>query len=201
MKKIILFLAVITLFNFKTADTELTQDERTIAIDQLTKSQDHMMKTMKGLSPGQLNYKSSPTSWSVAECAEHLAISEGLIWGMVEGALKQPADPSKRSEVKMSDEAVVKMITDRTSKIKTQEMFEPKNKFGSLDGALTEFKDKRKSHIDYVKTTKDDLRNRYAQLPFGTGDAYQVILFMAGHTERHTKQMEEVMASAGFPKK
>lgn len=201
MKKIILFLAVITLFNFKTADTELTQDERTIAIDQLTKSQDHMMKTMKGLSPGQLNYKSSPTSWSVAECAEHLAISEGLIWGMVEGALKQPADPSKRSEVKMSDEAVVKMITDRTSKIKTQEMFEPKNKFGSLDGSLKEFKEKRQKHIEYVKATQDDLRNRYAQLPFGAIDAYQAILFLAGHSERHTKQMEEVMASAGFPKK
>ena len=201
MKKIILFLAVITLFNFKTADTELTQDERTIAIDQLTKSQDHMMKTMKGLSPVQLNYKSSPTSWSVAECAEHLAISEGLIWGMVEGALKQPADPSKRSEVKMSDEAVVKMITDRTSKIKTQEMFEPKNKFGSLDGSLKEFKEKRQKHIEYVKATQDDLRNRYAQLPFGAIDAYQAILFLAGHSERHTKQMEEVMASAGFPKK
>lgn len=201
MKKIILFLAVITLFNFKAADTELTQDERTIAIDQLTKSQDHMMKTMKGLSPVQLNYKSSPTSWSVAECAEHLAISEGLIWGMVEGALKQPADPSKRSEVKMSDEAVVKMITDRTSKIKTQEMFEPKNKFGSLDGSLKEFKEKRQKHIEYVKATQDDLRNRYAQLPFGAIDAYQAILFLAGHSERHTKQMEEVMASAGFPKK
>ena len=201
MKKIILFLAVITLFNFKTANTELTQDERTIAIDQLTKSQDHMMKTMKGLSPVQLNYKSSPTSWSVAECAEHLAISEGLIWGMVEGALKQPADPSKRSEVKMSDEAVVKMITDRTSKIKTQEMFEPKNKFGSLDGSLKEFKEKRQKHIEYVKATQDDLRNRYAQLPFGAIDAYQAILFLAGHSERHTKQMEEVMASAGFPKK
>ena len=76
-----------------------------------------------------------------------------------------------------------------------------KNKFGSIDGTLKEFNEKRQAHIDYIKSTKDDLRNSYAAGPMGTMDAYQVVLFMSGHTERHTKQMEEVKASAGFPKK
>ncbi|HCO82594.1 MAG TPA: DinB family protein, partial [Arenibacter sp.] len=46
---------------------------------------------------------------------------------------------------------------------------------------------------------QDDLRNRYQQLPFGTVDAYQILLFMSGHTERHIKQMEEVMDDEDFP--
>jgi hypothetical protein len=201
MKKLVLCFAVLTLFSFRTADVELTADERKTAIDHLTKSRDYMLKTVKGLSPAQLNYKSSPESWSVAECAEHLAIAESLIWGMLEGALKTAPDPSKRGDVKVTDEALVKAITDRSSKFKTGESFVPKNKFGSIDGTLKEFKDKRQAHIDYIKNTKDDLRNRYAVGPMGTLDAYQVALFMSGHTERHTKQMEEVKASAGFPKK
>jgi hypothetical protein len=200
MKKLVLFLAV-TVLSFAPADTSLTADERKAAVEKLTQTQDHMLKTLKGLSPAQLNYKADAGSWSIAECAEHIAISEGLIWGMVDTALKQPADPSKRGDVKMSDEQLFNMITDRSNKIKTQEVFEPKNKFASLEGSIKEFKQKRAAHIDFVKTTKEDLRDRYAALKFGTIDAYQAILFMAGHTERHVKQMEEVKANAGFPKK
>jgi DinB superfamily len=201
MKKLILPLAMLALISFKTADTTLSGEERKIVIDQLTQSKEHLLKSIKGLSANQLNFKADPTSWSIAECAEHIAISEGMIWGMVDGALKQPADPSRRGEVKMSDAQIVGMITDRTTKRKTQEMFEPSNKFGSHDGAVKEFETKRNSHMEYVKTTQDDLRNRYSTLAFGTIDTYQVILFLAGHSERHTKQIEEVMANANFPKK
>ena len=201
MKKIVLLFVVFALVSFRVADSELTADERKLGVDRLTQSYDHMVKVIAGLTPAQLNYKSSATSWSVAECAEHIAITESSIWGMVEGALKQPADPSKRGEVKMTDDVLVNMMTDRSSKFKTQEMCEPKQKFGSFDGSVKEFKEKRKAHIEYIKSTKDDLRNRYAVAPFGTIDAFQAVLFLAAHSERHTKQMEEVIASAGFPKK
>ncbi len=201
MKKLILSLAVLALISFKTADTTLSAEERKFAIDHLTQSKEHLLKSIKGLSADQLNFKASPTSWSVAECAEHIAISEGMIWGMVEGGLKQPANPDKRSEVKMSDAQIVGMITDRTNKVKTQEMFEPSNKFGSHDAAVKDFVLKRDTHLEYVKTTQDDLRNRYSTLPFGTIDTYQVILFLSSHSERHVKQIEEIMANANFPKK
>lgn len=91
------------------------------------------------------------------------------------------------------------MIADRSTKVKTGEAFEPSGKYGSYEETLEEFKTKRKEHIDYVKSTKDDLRNCYQQLPFGTIDAYQILLFMSGHTERHIKQMEEVMDDEDFP--
>jgi len=101
----------------------------------------------------------------------------------------------------MTDEQVVGMITNRTSKFKTAEPFEPTGKFGNHEGTVKEFLAKRDAHIAYVTSTKDDLRNRYAVRPFGTFDAYQAILFMAGHSERHTRQMEEVKADPNFPKK
>ena len=200
MKKLLLSLIVLASFNFKTSDTTLSAEERAFAIDQLTKSKEAMLSSIKGLSKDQLNFKSSPASWSIAECAEHIAISENNIFGMVEGALKLPADPSRRGEVKISDDGVLKMITDRTNKVKTSETFEPKNNYGSIDGTVKEFVAKRDAHITFVKNTKDDLRNRYQQLPLGTMDAYQVILFMAGHSRRHTLQIEEVKSDKNFPK-
>ena len=116
-------------------------------------------------------------------------------------SLKEPADPSKRSEIKMTDDAVVKMIADRSTKIKTREPFEPTGKFGSFDATLTEFKTKRDNSINYIKTTSDDLRNHYNDFPFGKIDTYQTILFMAAHSKRHTDQIEEVTKNPNFPKK
>jgi len=32
-------------------------------------------------------------------------------------------------------------------------------------------------------------------------DAYQFVLFLAGHTNRHTQQIEEAKGIAGYPKR
>ena len=100
----------------------------------------------------------------------------------------------------MSDEQILKMIADRSEKVKTQEPMEPTGKFGSYDATVKEFKAKRKASIQYVATTEDDLRNHYAEMPFGVMDAYQVLLFMSAHTERHIAQIEEIKEADGFPK-
>lgn len=201
MKKLILPLVALLLCNFNLAETSLTDQERKAALDHLKMSKEKFLASFKGLSKEQLNFKSSPESWSVAECAEHLAISETNIFGMVDGVLKNPPDASKRSEIKMTDDDLMKMITNRTNKIKTSEAFVPSGKFGDIDGIKKEFIAKRDAHIDFVKNTKDDLRDRVAQFPFGSMDAYQTIMFMSGHTLRHTAQIEEVKANPGFPKK
>jgi hypothetical protein len=199
MKKLLLFVAFLSLVSFKTANIELTDQERKFASDELTRTKENLLNSIKGLSHEQLNFKSTPASWSIAECTEHLAISENNIWGALDGALKQASDPAKRSEVKYADADLLKMITDRSFKVKTMEPFEPKGK--GLAECVKDFTTLRDTHLEYVKTTKDDLRNHFAQMPFGTLDAFQVIIFMSGHTARHTAQIEEVKADANYPKK
>ncbi|MCK0145698.1 DinB family protein [Arenibacter sp. F26102] len=199
MKNLILSIVVLTILAFGVVKSTLTDAEREFAVKEMTKSHDHFLNTLDGLSEEQLNYKITDDSWSIAECAEHIAISENMIFGMLQATLATEADPSRRSEVKVSDEQLIAMIKDRSNKVKTGEDFEPSGKYGSFEETVAEFKNKRKEHIDYVKSTLDDLRNRYQQLPFGTVDAYQILLFMSGHTERHIKQMEEVMDDEDFP--
>lgn len=200
MNKIFLPIVVLMMLSFTTNDASLTKAERKFALNKLKETKKHLQDAIKGLSTAQLNFKATPESWSVAECTEHIAITENALYGMFEGALKTTPDPSKRSEVKMTDDQVWNMITDRSTKFKTQEQFVPSGKFGSHDATIKAFGDSRDSHIKYIKSTKDDLRNRYQQLPFGTIDAYQVILFIAAHTERHIKQIEEIKTNANFPK-
>ncbi|MCZ6694651.1 MAG: DinB family protein [Bacteroidetes bacterium] len=204
MKKLV-FLLVICQVMFLTsivsnAQNELTKIERKKAIDHLKSSQTDLLRTVKGLSEDQLNFKSSEESWSIAECMEHLAISETALFGLAQQSLQEEADPSKRSGLPFSDDQVLALITDRSQKVKTQAPFEPKGNFGSYQGSVDEFKTKRKSNIKYVKSTTDDLRNHYFEFPFGLVDSYQVVLFMSGHSVRHTKQIKEIMAQESFPK-
>lgn len=201
MKKLLLPFLVFLLISFNTMDTQLTPEERKKAAGELTKTENHLLKTVKGLSEAQLNFKSSPDSWSVADCVEHLTISENSFDQMVKGSLEVPSDPTKKSEVNMTDDQILTMISSREKKVKTPESFEPSGKFGTYEETLKAFKSKREEHIVYIETTEEDLRNHYAKFPFATLDAYQVFLFMSGHTERHVKQMEEVMADPNFPKK
>lgn len=197
-KKLLFVATAVAIMSFNDFVT-LTEAERTYASNLLVETKENLLKKVNGLTAEQLNFKAEEKNWSVAECVEHIAISENNIFGFCQMALQQPADPSKRSEVKMTDEAIVKMIADRSNKRKTTETFEPTGKFGTFEETLQEFKTKRDNNINYIKTTSDDLRNHYNDFPFGKIDAYQTILFMAAHTKRHTEQIEETLKHADFP--
>lgn len=199
MKKLIAPLAAFLFFSFGITGEKLTDEERAIAVAKLTETHEKMMKTLDGLSEAQLNYKASPESWSIAECVEHLTISENAFADMLKGTLEATADENMAAAATMTDEEIYAMISSREKKVQTSEPFEPSGKFGTYEETLANLVSKRTEHIEYLKTTEDDFRNHYKEMPFGTIDAYQMVLFMAGHMERHTKQMEEVKADEGFP--
>lgn len=199
LKTLILLQAMILIGSGAFAQQKLTKEERSTAINHLKQTQSELLIAVKDLSEDQLNYTPAEGAWSIAQIVEHIAISEKNIFGIVEMTLKNEPDPSKRSEVMMSDEQLLAMISSRDQKVKTRPEFEPSNSFGSYQASLDAFNAKRKSNILFVKKTKEDLRDRYFDFPFGKVDAYQVILFMSGHTQRHMKQIVEVIRSEGFP--
>jgi hypothetical protein len=179
----------------------ITEPERKFASGMLKDTRSEVLKSVKGLSEAQLNYKISPESWSIKECMYHIAISEKNLWGMMESTMKTAPTPEKRSEIKMTDEELVSRIADRSNKVKTAEPFEPKNTpYQSLQEAIDAFKSMRGDHIKYMKSTTEDMRNHIVQMPFGSIDCYQLCLMVAAHNTRHRLQIEEVKASSGFPK-
>ena len=113
-----LFFATLSL----NAQNGMTDEERKFAVQYLTETQNDMFKLMKGLSEEQLNFKPNAESWSVSECLKHLTISETNIWaGFVDAALSADPDPSKRSEVKMSDEQIMGILESRRRRLENME--------------------------------------------------------------------------------
>lgn len=201
MKKIILCLAVIGLASFLPAGGGLTEAERNTAAKFLADTENGVLESIAGLSEAQLTFKSAPDKWSVEDCVKHIAATETGLWQMTESNIRQAANPEKRTEIKWTDEDVMKNIEDRSHKVKTFPPFEPQNTgFKTLSDAVNSFKENRSKLIEYVKTTDQDLRNHVATLPVGSFDCYQMILFIGAHSNRHMQQINEVKADPAFPK-
>lgn len=202
MKKMLLLAFVAVLASFYAPVGTLSKKERKMATTQLKATQKEMVKSIKGLSDAQLNFKPAPDKWSVKECVYHIALSETNLWQWVDGTLKAPANPDKRAEIKMTDEQVISGTSSRSTKVKTFEALEPQTaKWANTDEALAAFQEGRSKLINYIKSTDDDMRNHIAtQSPLGAMDAYQLILLISSHTKRHVLQINEIKADAGFPK-
>lgn len=200
MKKIFLLAGISMLLSFTIRFDPVTEKERKEAISYFKETQKAVADEIKGLTENQLNWKPADSVWSVAECVEHIALSEKNIFDMAMSSLKETADPSKRSQLKFDDETVKKFITDRSFKVKTREGFIPTGQFGNTEKTLAVFNERREALINYMKNTQDDLRNHFAEMPFGLLDTYQVLIFLSGHTRRHTLQIVELKSLPGFPK-
>src|SRR5262245_56026370 len=59
---------------------KLTEKDRELAISHLKASREKFAKSVAGLSEAQLNFKSAPDRWSVAEVAEHITVTEDLLF-------------------------------------------------------------------------------------------------------------------------
>jgi hypothetical protein len=201
MKRLFVFisLGLFALTGLRAQALSASEIERASAY--LKKTSDAFLASVKGLSPEQIAFKPAPERWSVGQVSEHIAAAEDMLFGMIqEQVMKAPAR-TQPADVKEIDELVLKVLPDRSHKLQAPEPLIPTNRFGSEKDTLAHFKESRAKTIAFVSEGKD-LRGHAVDSPLGKQlDAYQWVLFIAAHSERHTKQIEEVKADPGFPKK
>ncbi len=179
---------------------EVTQAEKDRALQYLETTKKNVLEATKGLSEAQWNFKPAPDRWSVAQVMEHIAAAEDFIRDLVkEKVMMAPAGEAGR-DVKKTDEGVLMMVPDRTTKAQAPEPLVPTNRFGSPDGSIKHFVESRATTVNFLKTTTG-LRDHVADSPLGKLDGYEFVLLIAAHSERHTKQINEVKADPNFPKK
>lgn len=183
------------------APTPLTAQEREFALKQFQTTHDNFLKSISGLSQKQWTFKPAPDRWSVAEVAEHIALSESTIFGLVQKLMQSPAAPEKREQVKGKDQIILERMPDRSHKAQAPEFLRPMGRWATEADVAKAFEDSRKATMDYIRTTNDDLRDHFFDHPvFGTMDGYQWLLLISGHSARHTAQIEEVKSDPNFPK-
>ena len=180
----------------------LAQGERDRAMSHLHATRKAFLDSVAALSDSQWNFKPSPERWSVAECAEHIAVSEDSLFQMLQQVLKSPAAPEKMADAKGKDELILKVLPDRSVKAQAPEFLQPKRRWPDRETLIAHFKQSRDRNIAYIQTTGDDLRSHFMEHPLlKTLDAYQIMLLISAHSERHTAQINEVKSDPNFPKR
>jgi uncharacterized damage-inducible protein DinB len=160
------------------------------------------LDTVSGLTEAQMKWKPGPDRWSVLEVAEHLTVSEQEIFRIIQQQVKGKENPEKRTEIRVKDEEIAARMADRSRKFQAPETIRPSGRWNSMEELTAEFKQRRDRTIRYVEKTEEPLRSHvFAHPAFGALDAYQWFMLVAGHTERHVRQMLEVKATDGFPAK
>ena len=179
---------------------EVTQAEKDRALQYLESTRKNVLEATKGLSEEQWNFKPAPDRWSVAQVMEHIAAAEDFLRDFTkEKVMAGPAGEAGR-DIKKTDDAVLTMVPDRSHKAQAPEPLVPSNRFGSPDGSIKHFLESRMATEDFLKSTAG-MRDHVTDSPLGKLDGYEFVLFIAAHSERHTKQINEVKADPNFPKK
>ena len=199
LKTLVIVTAAVCLAVPAAAQTPLSQADRDALIKDLERSRAMFLESIADVTTeAQWTYKPAPDRWSVAECAAHIIATEAFFRDQIAAMLKTPAvQVAKQAE---QDATVSKMIRDRSQRFTAPAALEPTGKVVPRAQAVKDFEATRATTIAYVRTTKDALREHAS----GTGPnqmtAFQMVLMLSGHTERHTAQLLEVKASAGYPK-
>lgn len=197
--RVILALAVLLFASFAARAQELTQADKDKALQYLESTKKDVLDATKGLSPAQWNFKPAPDRWSIAECMEHIAAAEDFIRdNIVNGVMKAPPAPGR--DVAAIDAGILENVPARKTKVQAPDPIKPTNRFGSPEAAIKHFVESRATTEEFLKTTSG-LRDHAADSPAGAKwDAYEFILLIAAHSERHTNQIKEVKADPNYPK-
>jgi DinB family protein len=207
MKKSVLFLlslAVILFFAAPISAQEVSKADRAALLKNLEATRNGLEKAIKGLSPEQMNFKSAPERWSIAQCLEHIAAGEDFLYDIVTTKVMTspaPAGPLDSAKWHDADAKVTQFVTDRSNKMKAPEPVVPNNRYGSPQGSWQHFVESRARSVAYAQK-ENGLRAHAMDGPAAKDmDAYQWMLYLSGHSARHTAQILEVKADPNFPKK
>jgi len=200
MKKVVLPCLTLLLLAATAFGQTLTQADRDRGLQSLEQTRDGVVAAVKGLSDAQMKFKPAPDRWSVAETLEHITLAEDFLFqNITNNIMKAPAGAADRDTAKI-DAFVLSAIPDRSHKAQAPEPLRPTGRWTPAE-TLDHFVQSRAKTIAFLQSTPDLRAHVVNGPPLNQPlDAYDWLLFMSAHSERHTKQILEVKADPNFPK-
>jgi uncharacterized damage-inducible protein DinB len=200
MKKALLLSSAVLWLSIAALGQSLTQPERERASHYLQQTRDGVLAATRGLSEAQMRFKAAPDRWSVAETLEHIALAEDfLLQNITDKIMKAPAGTADRDTAKI-DAGILAMVPDRSQKRQAPGPLVPTGRWTPAE-SIDHFQKSRAKTLEFLQSTPDLRGHVSSDNPFQQPmDAYDWLLFVAAHSERHTKQIMEVKADPNFPK-
>jgi uncharacterized damage-inducible protein DinB len=172
--------------------------ERNFVVRYLALSRERLLEAINGLNQEQQRYRPAANRWSVADCVEHVTVTERAILEEIQRRVVQPPKPYTGQRV--PDQVILKSFPRRTRMIAAPE-FLPAGRWSTFEELTRQFESARERSLRFAAVTRSDLRNYlFAHPQFGELDCYQWLLFVAAHCERHARQAADVIAHPAFPR-
>lgn len=163
----------------------------------------------RSLSDEQLNWRPGEGRWSVAECLDHLLVTNAMYLGCMERAIRRarergkPVVESVHVRNTLFGGFILRVLKSGRSsrKVPAPKLFVPASEIapGIVDRFL-------KAQVRITEALHDAEGLNLDRVKFGTpvsalaraslGDAFEILVL---HEARHLDQVEEVIQSPGFP--
>ncbi len=170
--------------------------------------QKDVKETYGHLSIENLNWKPNEKEWSIAQCLQHIIVTNNLYFENIQ----KVADGTHQNNLFSKIPFVIDIIgfgmkkvlsPDWKMKMKTLNMFKPS--FSDIsESVLNDFNQNQNKFIGLMEATKDlDCRKIKVAEPIGSAvnlrliDAFEVLVV---HEKRHINQSNRIMETVGFPK-
>ena len=199
-----LFLALLALLAVATPlaaeDAPVPTDSESV-LEHLERTRQLFLEAIADLTPEQWSWKPAPDRWSVAECAEHITLSESFLRDFMRTAVTTPADPAVLAKSHGKSATILKFIVDRSQKFQAPEPINPtkQSEIRSRAAIERDFNFERGRTHELVASAGDLESFASVSPAFQEVDLAGLAYFLSGHTERHTLQIQEVKSSPGWP--
>ncbi len=177
-------------------------------IDELNAVATDSRSSFGQLTTQQLNWKPSPDEWSVAQCLDHLIVSNDQFVPLINRVKRGEYKPSLKERVPLLPRffgpLVLRAVRPQGQrKFKATKPFQPAT--SEIGGDIvSRFGTQQKQIAEQMKSTDNlDLQKIIVTSPiasfvvYSLFDAYRIIV---AHDQRHVAQAKRVMAREGFPK-
>jgi hypothetical protein len=183
----------------------LSDTEKTELIEMLDTSARDFLALIDDATEEQWKWKPKPDRWSIGECAEHILLSERMLYQTALDALASPADPEWATKTAGKAEFIKKVMPNRnpggTGGAQAPQEIRP---VGGLtkEETVRRFNESRAEIKAFVEKLDAPAKQHIVMHPFpvfGALNAYDWLIYVPLHTVRHSRQITEVQETAGYP--
>ena len=182
-----------------------SEEERAELLRILDESAAQFIERIEATSEEQWTWRAREGRWSVAECAEHILLSEKALLDTAKQALDLPATDDWGERIQGKEQLLRQVMPNRRPQgqggaTAPQEIV-PSGDLGKAE-TLERFAAQRAEVRQFVEQLQGDVRAHIVEHPFpffGDLSAYEWTLYIPLHTVRHTRQLIEVQEDPGYP--
>jgi len=172
-------------------------EERKSLLADLENGRRALLDVLSGVTEEVASRSPAPGKWSVIECVEHLAIAEDYLFSQIAASCYADA-PTLSMPNRNREALILSRGLDRTRTVQSPEGGRPKGRFATLREAVQYFLASRERTVRFVENYSEDLRSKLTSHPIiGTVNCHEMLLMMAVHPHRHSKQIEEIKTALG----